>query len=98
MSINAVAEAVRQGKELLCGETLVTASVAITTNFAIIDAVLITGKRSDAPGDETSMYTYDVSDNVVTLYGWKTTSGSDPTKVAATDETTVGYIIMGRRR
>lgn len=98
MALNALAEAVRQGKELQCGEATLTASVAVETKFATIDAVVVTGKRSTAPGDETSWYTYDVSGNVVTIYGWKTTSGADPTLVAATDSTTVGYIIIGRRR
>lgn len=98
MSVNALAEAVRQGKEVLCGESLITASVAVATQFATIDAVVITQKTSDAVGDNSSNFTYDVADNVVTLYAWKPTSGADPTLVAGTTETTVSYVIIGRRR
>lgn len=98
MSVNALAEAVRQGKEVLCGESAVTASVAITTEFATIDAVVISQKIATAPGDNSTNFTYGVSNNVVTIYAWKPTSGSDPTLVAGTTETNVGYVIIGRRR
>ena len=98
MSVNALAEAVRQGKEVVCGESAVTASVAITTDFETIDAVVVTQKLATAPGDNSSTFSYGVSDNVVTIYAWKPTSGSDPTLVAGTTETDVGYIIIGRRR
>lgn len=98
MSVNALAEGVRQGKELLCGEVAVTASVEVTTQFATIDAVVVTQKIGTAPGDNSTNFTYDVTDNVVTIYAWKPTSGADPTLVAGTTETDVGYIIIGRRR
>lgn len=98
MSVNALAEAVRQGKEVLCGETAVTADVDIATPFAIVDAVVVTQRIGTAPGDNSTNFTYDVVDNVVTIFAWKPTSGSDPTLVAGTTETDVGYIIVGRRR
>ena len=96
MSVNALAEGVREGKELICGESLVTASVAIATEFETIDAVVVTQKRATAVGDDSSNFTYGVADNVVTIYAWKPTSGADPTLVAGTTETTVGYVIIGR--
>lgn len=97
MAVNALAEAVRQGKEVLCGEVAVTDDVAVTTEFATIDAVVITQKIGTAPGDGSSNFSYDVTANVVTIFAWKTTSGSDPTLVAGTVEVDVGYIIIGRR-
>ena len=98
MSVNALAEGVRQGKELICGETAVTDSVEITTEFATIDSVAVTQKIGTAPGDGSATFTYDVTANVVEIFAWKTTSGSDPTLVAGTVEVDVGYIIIGRRR
>lgn len=98
MSVNALAEAVREGKEVLVGEAAVTASVAVATQFAIIDAVVVTQKIGTAPGLGASVYTYDVSNNVVTIYAWKPTSATDPTLIAATVETNVSYTIVGRRR
>ena len=98
MSVNALAEAVRQGKEVLCGESAVTASVAITTEFATIDAVVVTLKTGTAPGVNSSHFTYNVSNNVVTIYAWKVTASGNATLVAGTVETDVGYVIIGRRR
>lgn len=94
----AVAEAVREGKEIQVGETLITASVVVDTPFADIDAVLITHRTSDAPGVGSLHFTYDIVGNVVTLYAWKATGTADVTLVAGTVETTVDYIILGRRR
>jgi len=97
MSVNALAEAVRQGKEVLSGRTAVTASVAVTTNFATIDAVVVTRGTATAPGVGASMYTYGVVANVVTIYAWKVTASGDATLIAATVATNVDYIIVGRR-
>lgn len=98
MTINAVGEAERQGKELVTGETAVTASVEIDTPFATIDSVSITLKTGSAPGSGSSVFTYDVSGNTVTIYAWKVTSSADNTLIAGTSEVTVGYTIIGRRR
>lgn len=97
MSLNALAEAVREGKEVYCGESAVTASVAITTPFRTVKAVIITHKRTTAPGDDSNHFTYSVSGNVVTIYAWKYTSGTDATLVAGTTETDVSYLIVGVR-
>lgn len=94
----ALAEADRQGKELLVGETAITASVEITTGFATIDAVEIAHKTADAPGVGSIHFTYSVSGSKVTLYAWKVTATNDATLVAGTAETTVSYTIIGRRR
>lgn len=94
----ALAEADRQGKELQCGEAAITASVAISTEFATIDAVVVTHNTSSAPGVGSSHFTYAVSGNTVTIYAWKVTGSADTTLVAGTVETNVGYVIIGRRR
>lgn len=93
----ALAETERNGKELACGETAVTASVDITTEFANIDAVVITHNTGSAPGVNSSHFSYSVSDNVVTIYAWKVTASGDATLVAGTTETNVSYVIIGRR-
>lgn len=97
MAINAVGEAERTGKELIAGEAAVTASVAITTPFRYIDSVAVTLKTGTAPGVNSSVFTYNVSGNVVTIYAWKVTASGDATLIAGTTEATVGYTIIGRR-
>lgn len=94
----ALAESDREGKEVSCGESAVTASVEITTPFADIDAVLITHKSGSAPGVGSAHFTYSVSGNVVTIYAWKVTASGDATLIAGTVETNVSYAIIGRRR
>jgi len=95
----AIAEAVREGKELQSGETAVTASVTVATNFASVKSVVITQKIGTAPGLNSSIYTYTVSAaGVVTIFAWKPTSVSNPTLVAGTVASTVGFVILGTRR
>lgn len=94
----ALAEAVREGKELLCGELdIATASETITTPFAIVDAVVVTQKKATSPGVGSSVFTYDVADNVVTVYAWKVTATGNATLVAGTAASEVSYTIIGRR-
>ena len=95
----AVGEAVRENKELQCGEIAVTASVTVATQFASVKAVSITQKIGTGPALGASTYTYTVSAaGVVTIFAWKPTGAGDTTLIAATVETDVGYIILGTRR
>lgn len=96
----ALAEHDREGKEVITGEVALDGSnpTAVTTGFATIDAVFLTMKTTSSPGVSTSVLTFDVSNNVVNIYGWKPTSTTDTTLVASDGTQTVSYIIVGRRR
>lgn len=98
MSLNALGEAVRQGKEALCGSGALSAAgvLAVTTPFAQIDAVVATVNSSTAP--ETVSLSYSISGNVVSIRGWKVTAVDDATLIASDAEESVSYIILGRRR
>ena len=73
-----------------------TASVAITfPNMTTVLACSVEEVVGTAPGDKTSYWTYTKSGNTVTIFGWKTTSGADPTLVAATDASVIDVIAVG---
>ncbi len=94
----AVAEAVREGKEVLVEEgTLDTSGeLAISTPFANIDSVVATVKKATAP--TTIALSYGVSGNDVTVYGWKATAANDVTLIASDANETVSVVVIGRRR
>lgn len=101
----ALAEAVREGKEVLTGMVQLDGSnpTTITTPFATIDAVAVQLMGSSAPGVGTSVLTVDFApgiggDGAVDLYAWKPTSATDSTLIASTGTEDVSYIIVGRRR
>ena len=98
MSLNSLAETVRQGKEVEVFELAVTASVAVPTVYATVDGVQITQKIATAPGLGASTYTWNFTGGVLTIYAWKPTDATDPTLIAATVETTVTVMVIGRRR
>jgi len=94
----AIAEAVRQGKEVVCAEgAAITATLAITTPFRYIDGVVVTHNASSAPGLGSCHFTYEFSNNVVTIYAWKPTGAGDCTLIAGTVATAISYVIIGRR-
>lgn len=97
MSINALAETKRQGKEVMIASGALAAGVlAVTTEFATIDSVQATIQSSTAP--LTVTLTWSVSGNVVTVRGWKPTNASTTTLIATTGTETVNVLIVGRRR
>lgn len=67
----------------------------IVTGLTAISAVSLTLAGNAAPGDNTSMLTYEISSGTVNVYAWKNTSGTDPTLVASTGTETFSYIIKG---
>jgi len=95
---NAVAETVRNGKELMVEEvTLDTSGEAvITTPYATIDAVTATLKKGTAP--TTATLSFSVSGNEVTIHGWMPTAADDTALIASTANETVSVVIIGRRR
>lgn len=94
----ALAEAVREGKEIQVEEAELDSSgqASIATNFATIDAVVATVKKATAP--TTIALTWGVSGNDVTVYGWKATASNDVTLIASDANETVSVMIIGRRR
>lgn len=99
----AIAEALRAGKSRRNLEVYVdtgalsSGAVAFTTPFKTILAVTATILNASAPGDATEAVTYSVSGNVVTIRGWRNTSGTDPTLVATTGTETVSVVVFGTR-
>lgn len=94
----ALAEHVREGKEILVGEIALDGSnpTPVSTSFANIDDVQVSIKGTSAP--TTTIVTWDVSGSTVNLYGWKVTGTADTTLIASDGTETVGYTIIGRRR
>lgn len=98
MSLNAMAEAVRQGKAVLCGNGtfLAGGTLAVLTEFATVDSVVATINKATAP--TTRAITFDVSGATVTLRGWKATAAGDTTLIASDATEDVYYTIIGRLR
>lgn len=96
----ALAEYEREGKEVVTGAVDLDGSnpTPVSTNFATIDAVVLTLNTSSAPGTSTSLLTYEVSGSTVNIYAWKITATGDATLVASDGTETVSYLIVGRRR
>ena len=67
----------------------------VSTGLTSITAVTLTLKGTAAPGDTTSVVTYDTSGGTLNIYAWKNTGGTDPTLVASTGTETVGYMALG---
>lgn len=99
MAVNALAEAVRQGKEVLTAEVAIaTASAVVSHPFKTIDNVQITRRTSAAPGLTSSVFTWDFSAGVLTVYAWRPTGATDPTLIAGNAASTVSVTVTGRRR
>ena len=67
----------------------------IVTPLTTIVAVVLTIKSAVAPGDNTSVLTYDISGGTINVYAWKNTGGTDPTLVAATSTETLSWVAVG---
>jgi len=98
MALNALAEAVRQGKAVQCenGSLDSSGELAIATEFATIDSVVATVNKATAP--TTSQLTYSVSGSTVTIHGWKATATADTALIASDANEDVSVVIIGRRR
>jgi len=72
----------------------------IQTDLRTIHAVMVTQKRTTAPGLNTSIVTYDTpaaSPGLINFYAWKPTSATDPTLIASTGTETFGFVAFGTR-
>jgi predicted RecA/RadA family phage recombinase len=87
------------GIRAVAGEVALDGSnpTPVTTGLSVILAAVACLKGSTAPGDNTSVVTVDFtgSDGTLNIYGWKNTSGNDPTLVASTGTETVEYFVWG---
>lgn len=83
--------------KIVAGEAALDGSnpTPIATGLQSIVGVALTIKGTAAPGDNTSVVTYDISGGRLDVYGWKNTSGTDPTLVATTGTETFSYVVMG---
>lgn len=98
MAINALAEIVRQGKGVICGQAAFPANgiLAVSTGLATIDGVSASIVKATAP--TTSVVTWTFAGGVVTFRGWMPTAAGTTTLIASTAQETVNYTIIGRRR
>jgi len=85
------------GRSLQYGEIALDGSnpTPIVTRFRSVKAVSLALKGAVAPGDNTSVLTYDISGGTVNVYAWRNTGGTDPTLVASTGTETLSYVIVG---
>lgn len=64
-------------------------------DFTTLEGAILTLKGNSAPGVGTSLLTYAISGNILSIYAWKVTSNADPTLVASTGTETVSYLVWG---
>lgn len=99
MSLNALAEAVRKGWVIEFGvlSALAGNPTTVVTNV-LIEGAVVSLKTKTTLADLTHIVTYFVetaTPHELDIYGWKTTSGTDPTLVAATDTEPVSWVVWG---
>ena len=93
----ALAERVRQGKQVITGSgALAAGSLVVNTKFATIDSVQAIVKKATAP--TSIVLTWNNTGGAVTIYAWKVTASGDTTLIADTGTDTVSYVIVGRDR
>jgi hypothetical protein len=85
--------------KVVAGEAALDASnptpVSLAGIVGTIVAASVALKGSAAPGDNTSVLTYDISGSTLNVYAWKNTTGTDPTLVASTGTETFSYVVVG---
>lgn len=97
MNITLAPEGKASTGKLYAGEVALDGSnpTPVTLPFSNVDSVALTLKGGTAPGDNTSILTYAVVGNVLNIYAWKNTGGTDPTLVASTGTETVSFQVVG---
>lgn len=90
---------VAAGYKLARGETALDGSnpTTVVTGLATIVSFVAILKGSAAPGDNTSVLTWNpnATPGSADVYGWKNTAGNDPTLVASTGTETFDWIAIG---
>ncbi len=69
----------------------------VATGLATIVSAVVQLRGASTPGDGTSVLTTDYtgSDGTLNVYGWKNTSGTDPTLVASTGTDSFDWVAIG---
>ncbi len=96
--MGSLAEAVRKGWSIEFGSEVLSSGIATATTNLTIQGAMVCLKTKTALADLTHAVTYFVetaTPNELDIYGWKTTSGTDPTMVTATDTETISWIAWG---
>lgn len=96
--MGSLAEAVRKGWAVEFGTETLSSGIATATTSLLIEGAMVTLNTKTALADLTHAVTYFVetaTPDELDIYGWKTTSGTDPTMVTATDTEPVSWIAWG---
>ncbi len=96
----ALGEAVRNGWVVEFGTDVLAGNPTSITTTVNIQGAIVSLKTKTTLADLTHVVTWFVetaTPNELDIYGWKTTSGSDPTLVAATDTEPVSWVVWGPR-
>ncbi len=96
--MGALAEAVRNGWSIEMGAVALSSGIATVTLNLKIEGAMVCLNTKTALADLTHAVTWFVetaTPDELDIYGWKTTSGTDPTMVTATDTETVSWIAWG---
>ena len=94
----ALGEGVRKGWVVEFGVATLAGNPTTVTTTVNIQGAIVCLNTKTALGDLTHAVTYFVetaTPDELDIYGWKTTSGSDPTMVAATDTEPVSWMVWG---
>jgi len=89
----------RDGRKIARGVTSVTGSATnIATGLSQVEDVLVSIKRSTAPGLEVALATWGLgaAAGQINLYCWKPTAASDCTLIAATVAVDVEWLAIGK--
>ncbi len=96
--LNQAIAGVRGGTAAIVGGTTAldgSNPTPVVTGLTTVTGFSATLAGTAAPGDNTSVLTYDISGGTVNVYAWKNTGGTDPTLVASTGTETFSWIATG---
>ncbi len=89
----------RDGRKIARGVTSVTgAATNIATGLAQVEDVVVSIKRSAAPGVAVALATWSLgaAAGQLNLYCWKPTAANDCTLIAATEAVDVEWLAIGK--
>jgi hypothetical protein len=89
----------RDGRKIARGVTEVTGSaVNVDTGLSEVEDVILSIKRSTAPGLEVALATWaaGAAAGQINLYCWKPTAANDCTLIAATTAVDVEWLAIGK--
>jgi hypothetical protein len=99
MSVARIIADCRDGRKIARGVTAVTGSATnLATGLAEVEDVVISIKRSAAPGVDVALATWALgaAAGQINLYCWKPTATNDCTLIAATAAVDVEWLAIGK--